>query len=56
MTNINYEAEVKKVYPNAECKSNMIGYYININVGNFYSNPTFAWQSAYETLKQQNKL
>lgn len=56
MTNINYEEEVKKIYPNAECKSNRIGYYIDILGGCTYNNEFFAWQSAYKTLKQQNKL
>lgn len=63
MSNINYEQEVKKVYPNA-----VVDFYYDGKKGHYLLKQTLAdipnelydtgkfWQSAYEQLKKEGKL
>ena len=57
---INYEDEVKRVYPNAMCKNNNIFYSIYSDILGWCIGSGMtkhkAWQSAFNTLKQQGKL
>jgi hypothetical protein len=57
---INYEAEVKRVYPDAYCGNNNIFYSIysgilGMCIGSGMTKYK-AWQSAFNRLKQQGKL
>jgi hypothetical protein len=60
MTNINYEAEVKKVYPDAfeHTVTNGNTCILSAIKAEETSNVVagVTWQSAYEKLKKQNKL
>ena len=64
MSEINYEEEVKKNYPDAWCQSHpfWFHYYVGTKETNGWLSKgtnlsrSLAWQSAYLTLKQQNKL
>ena len=63
MTNINYEAEVKRVYPDAEFMYTGYGYFIynlvflpQTIMSDFGLIEESTWQSAYEKLKQQGKI
>ena len=63
MSNINYEAEVKKVYPDAKCHIAHLtankAIYSKIAEQWLSDSCAFedeAWQSAYENLKQQRKI
>ena len=62
---INYEAEVKKVRPDAYCSKLMFNSGFGVFLNTPYSrkmisvrseNSKAAWQSAYNTLKQQGKF
>jgi hypothetical protein len=57
---INYEAEVKRVYPEAKVEYVSFGYSFIVNgkKGLSVARPieSLAWQSAYENLKKQGKL
>lgn len=61
---INYEAEVRKVYPDAWCQTHpfWFHYYVGTDkTDGWLSKGTnlsalSAWQSAYETLIKQNKI
>lgn len=61
MSNINYEEDVKKCYPLAKCEG--LAYRFFIWTGGHRSfllgsgaTENDAWQSAYQTLKQQGKI
>ena len=62
MTNINYEVEVKKVYPMAVCSQKAKRQY-RVWLRNkdwektkLFTTPKKAWQYVYETLKKQGKI
>jgi len=66
MSKIDYEAEVKKIYPDAECHENGDRIWditsmeferknkMKLLLGSDYSKE-LAWQSAYKNLTKQNK-
>lgn len=60
MTNINYKAEVKRVYPDAfeHTTTNGNTCILSARKAKTTNNVVVGvtWQSAYEKLKQQNKL
>ena len=64
MTNINYESEVKRVYPDAVfwkvSPFSLIGAVFSSMKSRLklseYTTESAAWQSAYEKLKQQGKI
>lgn len=62
MTQINYEDEVKRVYPDARAKVKSIGYdnFIAVYTKNnkclaIENTENEAWRSAYNTIQSQNK-
>lgn len=63
MNDINYEEEVKKVYPSAyvaTCRVMLTTHYIAVpNIGRLCADRMrvdFAWQAAYNELKEQVKI
>ncbi len=64
IVNIDYEVEVKKVYPDAYPQSiTAFTYYIIVDgtnddelIGEVSNDIPSSWQSAYENLKQQEKI
>lgn len=61
MNNIDYKDEVLKVYPSAECKSELCiprtykYYWINWST-DIFATEQEAWKSAYEQLKKEGKI
>jgi hypothetical protein len=58
---INYQAEVKKIYPDAVKEIHGVLYYISLGengdaIGFSVTDFELAWQSAYQTLLNQEKL
>ena len=59
MNNIDYKAEVIKIYENAIDVFMVWGYYIMIDdliISKLSSTEFEAWQSAYENLKKESKI